>query len=224
MNARLLSRLPTSPRNPLDLETIAARLRQCGGNRHRDGKGKGGDDVEDRAPAERRLDQAAGQRAQHLRDHHHRDHQADHGADALAAVEIADDGAAHHHAGGAAQRLQKTRGDQLRQGFREDAGGACQHHQAETGQQHRAASESIRQRTHDDLRTGDADHVERHRHLRDGDVAAERGGKPGQRGHQHIQRDRRDAGHRDQQQQHDPGCRDIGSCRRAGRPAHHSVH
>jgi hypothetical protein len=181
MKARLVNRLPTSPRNPpLPFGAVAARFWQ----RQRDGDGdhqrRGRDDVEDRAPAERGLQQAAGQRAQHLRDHHDGDHQADHRADALAAVEIADDGAAHHHAGGAAQCLQKARRDQLRQGLGKDAAGTCGHHQAETCEQHRAASETIRQRSHDDLRTGDADHVERHGHLRDRDIAPERGGQHGQ--------------------------------------------
>jgi hypothetical protein len=109
--------------------------------------------------------------------------------------------------GGAAQRLQKARRDQLQQGLRNDAAGTCRHHQAETGQQHRAASETIRQRPHDDLRAGDADHVERHGHLRDRDVASERGGQHGQRRHQQIERNRRDARHRDEQQQHGPGGR-----------------
>ena len=36
-------------------------------------------------------------------------------------IEVADDGAAHHHAGGAAERLKEARGDQLRQGLGEDA-------------------------------------------------------------------------------------------------------
>ena len=130
-------------------------------------------------------------------------------ADALAAVEIADDGAAHHHAGGAAQRLEEPRRDQLRQGFGEHAAGARHHHQAEARQQHRAAPEPVRQRPHDDLRAGDADHVERHRHLRDRDIAPERGGQHRQRRHQHIERNRRHAGHRHQQQQHDPRCREV---------------
>src|SRR5258708_6999868 len=108
----------------------AARLGQRESDGDRDHKGGRGNNVEDRAPAERGLDQAAGQRAQHLRDHHHCDDQADHSADALAAVEIADDDAAHHNAGGASQRLQKARRDQLRQGLGENAGRPRHDHQA----------------------------------------------------------------------------------------------
>ncbi len=225
MKARLARRLPTSPRNP----PSSVRSRRVSGSASAmpaatQNRG-GGDGVEDRAPAEGGLQQAAGQRAQHLRDHHHPDHEADHGADALAGIEIADDGAADHHAGGAAERLQEARCDQLRQGLGEDAADARRHHQAEACQQRRAASEPVRQRPHDDLRAGDAHHVERHRHLRDRDVAPERGGEPGQRRHQHIQRNRRHARHRDEQQQRNAGCRVAGIVfRRSGRLARHSMH
>ena len=74
--------------------------------------------------------------------------------------------------------------DALRQGLGENASSARRHHQAKTRQQYRAAPEAIRQRTHDDLRAGDAHHVERHGHLRDRDVAAERGGEHRQCRHQ----------------------------------------
>ena len=210
MKARLVSRLPTSPRKPPG----STRSRRVSGSATAMATAMISEaavmSVEDGAPAERDFEQAAGQRAQHLRDHHDRDHQADHGADAVAAVEIADDGAAHHHAGGAAERLKEPRRDQLRQGFGEDAGRTRHHHQAETRQQHRAASELVRQRPHDDLRAGDADHVERHRHLRDRNVAPEGGGQHRQRRHQHIERNRRHAGHGDEQQQRGSRCRGAG--------------
>ena len=45
-----------------------------------------------------------------------------------------------------------------------------------------------------------------------------------QRRHQQIQRNRSDAGHRDQQQQHDPGCHAGVVFRRQRRLAHRSVH
>jgi hypothetical protein len=137
-----------------------------------------------------------------LRDHHDRYDEADHGADSFALIEIADDGAAHHHAGGPAQCLEEARGDQLWQVVREDAGNACRDHQCETRQQHRATAELVRQRAHDELRTGDANHVERHRHLRDRDVAPECRRKHGERRNQHIERDWRNAGHGDEQEQH----------------------
>ena len=152
----------------------AARFRQ----RKRDGECSeqchAGDDVEDRAPAESRFDQTAGERRQHLRDHHDRDHEADHCADPLALIKITDDGAADHHAGGAAERLQEPRRDQLRQALREHAGHARRNHQAKSREQHGAPPEPVRERPHEDLRAGDADHVERHRHLRGRDAAAER--------------------------------------------------
>ena len=80
----------------------AAGLRQCKRNADRNRQRRRGDEVEDRAPAECGLEQAAGQGRQHLRDHHHGYDEADHGADAFAAIEIADDGAAYHQTGGAA--------------------------------------------------------------------------------------------------------------------------
>jgi hypothetical protein len=165
-----------------------------------DQNGQHGDDVKDCAPAKSGLQQAAGQWAQHLRDHQHRDHQADHRADALVAVQIANDGAAHHHAGSATERLQEACCDQLRQGLGETAGDTGHDHQPEADQQHRPASKSVRKRSHDDLRARQPDHEQRHRHLRDRNIATEGGCEQRQRRNQHIERDRRDTSHRDQQQ------------------------
>src|SRR5436853_503617 len=79
---------------------------------------------------------------------------ADHGADAVAAVEVANDSAAHHHAGGAAERLQESCGDQLRQRLRQRAADAGRHHQGKAREQHRTAAVLVRQRPHDELRAG----------------------------------------------------------------------
>ena len=143
---------------------------------------------------------------------------------------LADQPTQRHHDGraGAAERLEEARRDQLRQGFGEQRADAGHDHQAEAREQHRPAAELVGQRPHDQLRQRDADHVERHGHLRDGNVAAEIGRQHRQRRHQHIERDRRDARHHDEHQQHDLRGRDVVVfdvvLRRAARLAHHAVH
>ncbi len=169
MKARLDASARMSFAKPLSSvgRSDASRFRQ----RQHDGdngEGRdGGEHVENRAPAEPGVQQPAGQRAEHLRDHHNGDDQTDHAADAIAIVDIADNGAADHHAGCATNGLDETTRNQLRQSLRKDAADVGDDDEAQAADQHRPPPKAIRQRSHHQLGQSHADHVERHGHLRD---------------------------------------------------------
>ena len=116
------------------------------------GRGEQPDEGEDRVPAERGVERAADQRRDHRRDHHRHGDPADHRGGAVAIVEVADDRAADHDAGGRAERLACARDDEAR-----DRGGgerreARHDGEREAGEHHRAAAEAVGQRPEHELR------------------------------------------------------------------------
>ncbi len=131
----------------------------------------------------------------------------------LARVKIADDGAGHHHARGAAERLQKARADQLRQRLREDAGDRRNDSQPKAREQHGTPAEAIRQWPCHELRDCEPHHEQRDVELHGGDVAHECRRKKRERRHQDVERDRREAVHHHQQNKDLPrraGCDPCG--------------
>ncbi len=84
-------------------------------------------------PSEIDIEQSADQRADHLRDHHHSGDKADHAAELLAGVNVADDRAAHHHAAGRSKGLKEASYDKLGKRVRENA-----HDRRGDGQRHAA--------------------------------------------------------------------------------------
>ena len=180
------------------------RQPQCDADSYQDRRT--GHDVEYRAPAETRFDQAADQRAEQLCDHHDGDHEAKHAADALTRIKVADNGARHHHTSAATDGLQKSRADQLRQGRRKDTGDGGGGHEKQTRQQDGTTTEFVGQWSRQKLRTREPDHEQRDIQLNRCDVGIECLDEDGECRNENIERHRRDAVHRHKQQQKFPRC------------------
>ena len=160
---------------------------------------------EDGLPAKPAVDQAADERRHHRRHRHRTGDETQHLRGALAAEQVADDGAADRNAGRAADCLQDTHQDQRARARRDDcaqSGAGCDR---EAAKDHRPPAEAVRQWSAGQLRQREADDVERDGELDDLDVRREHVGEARHGRHQNVERHRPDGRHRHQQAQQLPG-------------------
>ena len=168
------------------------RFLEAGGQQDRGDQRGTRDHPEDGAPAERLDHEAAGQRRQDRRHAEHQHQQRHQPRGFGAGVQIAHDGARHHHAGAGAEALDEAEGDQPFDGRRQRRADAARRKQRQAEIERRLAPDHVGDRADDDLAKTHRQEEHQQAHLHCGGAGAEALADRGQCGQVHVDGKRAD--------------------------------